>query len=180
MGLVGSSRTRLVVIRGNSGSGKSSVATAVREALGRTCALVPQDVMRRTVLKERDVANGFNIGLISTVARYALDCGYHVIVEGILTAQRYATMLTQLARDHRGTTAFYYLDVSFEETLRRHETRPKAAEFGPEEMRAWYREHDVLRLPSEQVIPETSSLEQTTHRILAEAFGEQPRNATKS
>jgi hypothetical protein len=32
--------TRLVVVRGNSGSGKSSTALAVRSRLGRTCALV--------------------------------------------------------------------------------------------------------------------------------------------
>jgi hypothetical protein len=138
--------------------------------LGRTCALVQQDVMRRTVLKERDVPNGVNIGLISTVARFALDHGYHVIVEGILHAERYAAMLTELASDHRGITAFYYLDVSFAESLPRHATRPQATEFGAEEMRSWYRHRDLLDVPSEQVIPETSTLEDTTARILGEIF----------
>ncbi|MER7077751.1 AAA domain-containing protein [Saccharopolyspora kobensis] len=171
MGSVGSSSTRLVVLRGNSGSGKSSIASAVRAQLGRTCALVPQDVMRRTVLGERDVTNGFNIGLISTVARYALDCGYHVIVEGILSAQRYATMLAELARDHRGTTTFYYLDVSFAETVRRHETRPQAAEFDATEMLGWYRHLDLLGFPGERVIAEESSLGSSVGRVLSEALG---------
>ncbi|MEV0084977.1 kinase [Saccharopolyspora sp. NPDC050642] len=171
MGLVGSLATRLVVLRGNSGSGKSSVALAARARLGRTCALIPQDLMRRTVLKERDVPNGFNIGLISTVARYALDSGYHVIIEGILSSERYSSMLTRLAADHRGGTRFYYLDVSFAETVRRHSTRPQAAEFGPGDMRDWYRHRDLLHLPGEQVIPETSGLEDTTNRILTEGFG---------
>lgn len=54
----GSLRTRLVIVRGNSGSGKSTVALAIRAQLGRTCALVQQDVLRRTVLKERDVPGG--------------------------------------------------------------------------------------------------------------------------
>lgn len=169
----GSPRTRLLVIRGNSGSGKTTVALAIRAQLARTCALVQQDVLRRTVLKERDVPGGANIGLISLVARYALDQGYHVIVEGILHAERYATMLTELARDHRGTTAFYYLDVSYAESLRRHATRPQAAEFGPEHMREWYRRRDLLGLPGERAVPEDSALAQTSARILAEVFGHQ-------
>jgi predicted kinase len=166
----GSEWTRLVVLRGNSGSGKTSVATAVRAHLGRSCALVQQDVIRRTILKERDTAGGANIGLISLTARYALDHGYHVIIEGILHAARYATMLAQLASDHRGVTTFYYLDVSWEETLRRHATRPQSIEFSPEHMSTWYQHDDLLGLPDEHVIPETSTLEHTAAQILDETF----------
>lgn len=79
----GSASTRLAIVRGNSDSGKSSVALAVRSHLGRTCAVVAQDVVRRTILKERDVPGGMNIGFISTIARYAIEAGLHVIVEGI-------------------------------------------------------------------------------------------------
>ncbi|WP_182903868.1 hypothetical protein [Microbispora sp. H10830] len=43
----GSPDTRLIVLRGNSGSGKTSVARAVRAAYGRGLALVCQDVVRR-------------------------------------------------------------------------------------------------------------------------------------
>ncbi|MFC4853946.1 hypothetical protein [Actinophytocola glycyrrhizae] len=49
---------------------------------------VQQDVIRRTILKERDVPDGANIGLISLVARSALDQGYHVLIEGILRAEQ--------------------------------------------------------------------------------------------
>ncbi len=170
MTLVGSESTRLVIVRGNSGSGKSSVALAVRSQLGRTCALVAQDVIRRTILKERDVPGGANIGLISTVARYALDAGFHVIVEGILHAERYGDMLAALAADHRGRTGVYYLDVSFDESLRRHATRPQASEFGPEHMREWYRERDLLGLPGEQLVPAASSLQATVGRIISDVF----------
>lgn len=170
MMLAGSESTRLVIVRGNSGSGKSSVALAVRSQLGRTCAVVAQDVIRRTILKERDVPGGANIGLISTVARYALDAGFHVIVEGILHAERYGDMLAALATDHRGRTGIYYLDVSFEESLRRHATRPQASEFGPEHMREWYRERDLLGLPGEQLVPHASSLQDTVGRIISEMF----------
>lgn len=159
-----------MIVRGNSGAGKTSVATAVRAQLASTCAVVGQDVIRRTILKERDTPGGANIGLVSTVARYALDNGFAVIVEGILHAGHYGDMLTELVADHRGRTGIYYLDVSFEESLRRHATRPQAAEFGPDDMRQWYRARDLLRLPGEQVVPHSSSLDETTHRILCDNF----------
>jgi uridine kinase len=44
----------LVVIRGNSGSGKSTVTRELRHRYGRGCALVEQDYLRRMVLRERD------------------------------------------------------------------------------------------------------------------------------
>lgn len=166
--------TRLLVLRGNSASGKSSTASAVQAELGRSCALVQQDMMRRIVLKERDVPDGANIGLISTVARYALDHDYHVIVEGILHAERYLDMLTQLAAAHRGATHYYYLDVSLAESLQRHTARPQSAEFGAEQMRRWYCHRDLLDVPGEQVIPQSSSLESTVGRILYEVFDQLP------
>jgi predicted kinase len=95
----------LVVLRGNSGSGKSTVARVVRERVERV-ALVQQDVVRRQVLGEGDVAGGVNIGLLDVMARYALERGYHVILEGILNAARYGEMLRGLARDH--PAAFFY------------------------------------------------------------------------
>lgn len=56
------SPTRLIVLRGNSASGKSSVAAAVRERYSRGVALVSQDTLRREVLRERDVPGGAHIG----------------------------------------------------------------------------------------------------------------------
>src|ERR671919_85356 len=133
MTAVGSKNTRLIVLRGPSGSGKSTTARRLRDHLGRSVALIEQDYFRRVVLKERDVPGGANIELISTAARFALDRGWNVIIEGIMHAEHYANMLDELRHDHLGTSVFYYFDVSWEETLRRHETRPQAAEFGIDE-----------------------------------------------
>ncbi|MFI2207142.1 kinase [Streptomyces sp. NPDC020192] len=94
--MVGTEETRLVVLRGNSASGKSSVAAGLRERFGRGLALVGQDNLRRIVLRERDRPGAANIGLIDLTARYALDAGFHVVVEGILYADRYGDMLAAL------------------------------------------------------------------------------------
>ena len=98
---IGSDRTRLIVLRGNSGSGRSTVAAAPREAYGRGMAWVSQDLIRRTILREKDRPDGVNIGLIGHVVRYSLDLA---ILDGILYADRYEKVLAGLpgrGRSHR-------------------------------------------------------------------------------
>ncbi|MFD3696901.1 AAA family ATPase [Streptomyces sp. NPDC058646] len=163
---VGTPDTRLVVLRGNSASGKSSVAAGLRERFGRGLALVGQDHLRRVVLREHDRPDGANIGLIDTVARYALDAGYHVVVEGILYADHYGAMLARLRSDHRGPTHGYYLDVPIEETLARHATKPIADEVSETELRSWYRPLDLLPGGVETVVGAAGSLDDTVARIL--------------
>jgi predicted kinase len=165
---VGSSQTRLIVLCGNSGSGKSTIATALREAYGRGVAWVSQDLIRRIILKEKDRPGGANIGLIDQITRYSLHCGYHVVLDGIFYADHYEPMLAALDRDHLGLSRFYYLDVSMEETFRRHAARPQAADFSTDDIRDWYRSRDLVAGIRERVIPERSTLQQTTTLILDE------------
>uniref|UniRef100_A0AAU2K451 AAA family ATPase n=1 Tax=Streptomyces sp. NBC_00049 TaxID=2903617 RepID=A0AAU2K451_9ACTN len=167
--MTGTPDTKLIFLRGNSASGKSSVAEAIRARHGRGLALVAQDNLRREVLRERDTPGAANIGLIGSVARYALDHGYHVIVEGILYADRYGPMLDALRRAHRGTTRLYYMDVPFEETLRRHATKPQADAYGEPELREWYRPLDLLPGGMETVLTAGDSLDATVHRVMGEA-----------
>jgi len=161
-------QTRLIVVRGNSGSGKSSVAGALREVYGRGIAVVSQDNIRRTILRDRDRPGTANIGLIDQVARYSLEHGFHVVIEGILDAGRYGQMLAGLRSAHRGPSHFYYLDVTLDETIRRHATRPQAAEFTPDDMRDWYLRLDLLPSVPERVIGQESTLPDTVGLILAE------------
>lgn len=59
--VVGTEETVLVVLRGNSASGKSSVAAGLRTRYGRGLAVVAQDNLRRIVLRERDRPGAANI-----------------------------------------------------------------------------------------------------------------------
>ncbi|MGA5519068.1 M15 family metallopeptidase [Streptomyces pseudogriseolus] len=161
--------TRLVVIRGNSASGKSSVAQGLRDHYGRGIAIVGQDVIRRNVLREHDTARGANIALLSTIARAALDAGFHVVLEGILYADRYGHMITSLVRDHRGLSRCYYLDVPLEATLVRHASKADAAylaQVTDAHLTSWYRELDLLPDGLETVIPADSALRDTVARIV--------------
>ncbi|GEM45958.1 kinase [Deinococcus cellulosilyticus] len=157
---------KLMVLRGNSGSGKSTTARALREKLGRGVAWIEQDHFRRIVLREHDLPGGVNIGLIDLNVRYALSHGYHVILEGIFHRERYAEMLTQLYRDHPAQSFFYYFDLDFEETVRRHATRPQATEFTPEMMQTWYTRKDLLPDVPETMLHSHLTLEDTLQKIL--------------
>lgn len=125
----------LVVLRGNSGSGKTSVAREVQRRLPRgTCAVVSQDDVRRLVLREPDEEGRFNVELIGIMAAACLARDMSVLVEGILDSHRYQWMLEQLA-SQAAAARFFAWDLSFEETVRRHAMRPQREESTPDDMR---------------------------------------------
>lgn len=98
--MTGSSSATLIILRGNSGSGKTTVARALQHERGRDqVAVISQDVVRREVLWARDIAGNPAIDLIGLMARYALERGLSVIVEGILHPERYGDMLLDLNLD---------------------------------------------------------------------------------
>lgn len=140
----------------------------MRSRLGRGVAWVEQDNLRRVVLREHDVPNGANIGLIEMTVRYALDHGYDVILEGILYTDHYGAMLERLTVDHVGTTGHYYFDIPFAETIRRHQTRPLSLEVTAEQMRGWYRTRDLLAFVDETVISEHESQSDIVQRIVTD------------
>lgn len=172
---IGTVDTWLIVLRGNSGAGKTTIARALREKLGRGVAWVEQDYLRRIVLRQHDIPDGRNIGLIAQTVRYALDHEFDVVLEGILFAAHYLEMLPALREDHRGRTLWYWLDVSLDETLRRHTTRAQATEFSADAMRSWCQERDSLDFVTETIVPEESTVEETVEWILADLQREQRR-----
>ena len=162
-------RSKLIVLRGNSGSGKSTVAKLVREASTRKTALVEQDYLRRIVLKERGKTPGTNnLDLIFQTTMFALARGYDVILDGILVSHQYGDMLRELAArcpDHH----YVYFDVSLDETLRRHATKPIAGEVTEQQLRSWYRAQDVAGFANETIVPESMSAEESASLILRRA-----------
>ena len=158
---------KLIILRGNSGSGKSTVAKMLREACSEKIAIVEQDYLRRFVLKEKESEGTNNIDLIKQTATYALEHGYNVVLEGILYFPRYGEMLKHLTGKWPDNHV-YYFDISLAETLRRHMTKSNSHEFGEEQMREWYRRSDLTNFDNERMIDESSSLEDTVKRIIRE------------
>ncbi len=159
--------SKLVVLRGNSGSGKSTVAKALRDQGKTKIAIVEQDYLRRFILKEKENEGADNISLIQQTVEFALSRGYNVILEGILYFPRYGEMLKNLV-ERCPNNYFYYFDVSFDETLKRHTTKPNAHEFGEKEMREWYKPNQHTGFDSERIIPESFTIDDAVNKILSE------------
>lgn len=175
--MTGSTETRLVIIRGNSASGKSTVARLLRERVGRGVALIQQDHVRRILLQEYDRPGSSNIRMIDTIARTALDEGYDVIIDGIMNAVRYAEMLNRLIDDHRGRSVAVYLNIPVDETMRRHRTKPDIGEVPEETVRSWYSADDLLPERDEVVFgPELSAAEMVQE--LFQRTGFRPRDGS--
>lgn len=162
---MGKGMSRLIIIRGNSGSGKSTIAKRLRHELGYGTMLIPQDVIRREIIRTRDTPKNPSIQLIKDIAIYGHGIGYDVIVEGILTRKRYGKMLRELSSLF-DETHVYYFDISFEETLRRHTTKPNSHEFGEELMRELYTKKDILGLVDEKLFTDKQSEDEIFQLIM--------------
>ena len=137
---IGSSSTRLVILRGDSASGKTTTALALRAQLGSRVAVIHQDYVRREVLHHDDrlrLARDASILIVGS-ARQALDLGYDVILDGIFNLRDYSEPFERLHRDHRGLTSIYQFDVGLDETIRRHAGRSLSNVFGEQKLREWY------------------------------------------
>jgi predicted kinase len=156
----------LVVLRGPSGSGKSTVARRLFDAATRPTALVEQDHYRFMFTPREGEAHSRTMReMIQQNVLTALDNGYDVILEGILTVKHYRPVFEALLRHHPDNNHFFYFDVSLEETLRRHRSRQSANLFTAADMRSWYRAGDVLGHASERVIREQCTLAEAIELI---------------
>ena len=155
----------LIVLRGNSGSGKSTLAQALRRELG--AVWIEQDYFRLTVLGEVGNYSPLTVELIEQTVALALSHDRTVIADGMFNSRKYSASFNTLHRGHAGRSLFYAYDLTLEETLRRHATRPrKQASFGEKDMRGWYHGWDPLDGIEEQRISAHESLEETVARIL--------------
>ena len=142
-------QSKLIIIRGNSGSGKTTIAKRLQQHLGSGTLLVSQDVIRRDMLMVKDREGNLSVDLIRQIAEYGKDKCEFVIVEGILNKERYGEMLNRLIQFYSGNVYTYYFDLSFEETVRRHNSRSKRFKFGEESLRAWWSPNETLDVEGE-------------------------------
>lgn len=151
--------SRLIILRGNSGSGKTTIAKLLQKELGYGTMLVSQDVVRREMLRVRDEESNPAIQLIYELCMYGNRIGYAVILEGILSNKKYGTMLQKLLDNFDGEKDIYYFDIPFDETVRRHGNKPNSHEFNEKEMREWWKDKDCLGITGEHTIDESMTHE---------------------
>lgn len=160
-------KTKLIIIRGNSGSGKTTTAKSLQQHFGQGTLLVSQDVIRRDMLKVPDREGNLSIDLMRQIAQYGKGKCDVVIVEGILNKKRYGDMLKQLIAFFEGNAYVYYFDLSFEETVNRHNTKDKRLNFGVEALRDWWNPHDVLGVDGEHLLTDDMSQTDAVQLIIS-------------
>ncbi|CDD47055.1 uncharacterized protein BN699_00238 [Firmicutes bacterium CAG:534] len=79
-------------------------------------------------------------------------------------------MFRQAARLYGAEVYAYYFDLPFEETLRRHQTKPNCGEFGEEAMRRWWREKDFSPVLKEKSITSEKEIQDIVGEICGEVL----------
>ena len=157
---------KLIVLRGNSGSGKTTIAKELQKRFGNNAMLISQDVIRRDILKVKDGENTPALPLMKELLIYGSNHSDVVILEGIMYADWYKPLF-ELAVKLYGTEVYaYYFDLTFEETLKRHQTKPNCHEFGEEVMRRWWREKDFSDVLHEVTITDEENMESIVTEIV--------------
>ncbi len=144
--------SKVIILRGNSGSGKTTIAKEIQKNFGRNTMLISQDVIRRDMLRVKDGENTEAISLMKELLAYGREHSDIVILEGIMYADWYKPLFELAIQLYDTKVYAYYFDIPFEETLKRHQTKPNCNEFGEEAMRKWWREKDFSDVLKERII----------------------------
>ena len=140
--------SKLIVLRGNSGSGKTTVSKILQEKFGRNTMLISHDMVRMQILHAKDVEA---LPLIMQLLKYGRQNSDITILEGILPTEVYMPLFEMAVQEYGKDIFAFYYDLPFEETLRRHETKPNKADFGEQDMRRWWKENDFIHIIPEKI-----------------------------
>ncbi|MDB7100908.1 AAA family ATPase [Enterococcus mundtii] len=159
--------SKLIILRGNSASGKSTIASKIRQSFPRgEVMLISQDEVRLHILNVKDRIENPTADLIQSIALFGQGKFKVIVIEGILGTHIYKEMLVELVSNFQQNAHIYYFDISFGETVNRHKTREKSAQWGEKVMKKWWLEKDYLRLENEKTITDYMSEEQILKIIL--------------
>ncbi len=153
---------KLIILRGNSGSGKTTVSKELQKRFGRNTMLISQDMVRLQMLYAKDAEA---LPLIIQLLKYGRQNSDITILEGILDSEVYESLFETAVKEYGADIFAFYYDLPFEETLRRHATKPNRAEFGEQDMRRWWKEKDYTNVIPEKTITRDMSISDTVDMI---------------
>ncbi|QUR94266.1 AAA family ATPase [Macrococcoides canis] len=158
---------KIVILRGNSGSGKTTIAKKLQKILGEKAILISQDVLRRKMLLPDAVVGEMSVKLNQAIVDFSVQHFEYIIIEGIYSNKKHGKWLKEYTQKFESYA--YYFDISFEETLLRHQNKVDV-NFGKEEMEQWYIKNDVLGIKNEKIILEKYTIEDTVSLILDDIY----------
>ncbi len=156
--------TKLIIIRGPSGVGKSTVAKALLKRTTRPTVLVDLDHYRFSFVNPPNHDHGLEYAMSGSDVLIGLQLGFDVIFDGNFTATAHDPFLDKLLSAHPEETYLFYLDASLNETLKRHETKSHPR-ISADKMKEVYHYASPTGHEQEVIIPESSSVAQTVEQI---------------
>lgn len=165
-------KSKIIILRGNSGSGKSTAAKLLQNRFGYGTLLISQDMIRREILWVKDGIGTKAISLLIEMVKYGRENCDVVILEGILNADWYRELFEQIKVKFDPWIYAYYYEIPFEETLIRHRTKPNCNDFGEEEMKRWWKEKDYIGIIPEKIITADYSMDKTVDMIFQDIKNE--------
>ena len=86
---------KLIILRGNSGSGKTTIAKELQRKIGSNTLLISQDVIRREMLMVKDGPDTMALPMLKELLVYGKNHCETVILEGILVGEWYRSLFEQ-------------------------------------------------------------------------------------
>lgn len=157
---------KLIILRGNSGSGKTTAAKMLQEKFGPNTMLISHDMVRMEILHVWSVEGLIKSQpLMINLLKYGKLNSEVTILEGILPSKEYHPLFEAAVEEYGQNIYSYYYDLPFEETLLRHSTKPNRNDFGETEMRRWWIEKDYLSIIPQTILTKELSLENAVELI---------------
>lgn len=105
---------------------------------------------------------------MAELLKYGKQNSDMTILEGILDSEEYHSLFETAVKEYGENIFAYYYDLLFEETLRRHSTKPNRNDFGEADVRRWWREKDYLSIITETILTEDMSFDDAVNMIYQE------------
>ncbi len=156
---------KIIILRGNSGSGKTTTAKRLQKKLGHGTMFVSQDVVRREILYVKDGKKKNVSDLLFKLAMFGKANCEFIILEGILNSKYYNNLFEKILKEFKNNIYAFYFDIPFEETLKRHKTKQCSEEFGETEMKKWWNEKDLIKIIPEILIGKEVSANEIVNMI---------------
>lgn len=157
---------KLVILRGNSGSGKTVLSKLLQKHLGAGTMRISHDMVRIEIMNSGGRAGvEKSLPLMAEMLKFGSKNSDVTILEGILPKRDYSPLFEKAVELFGENIFAYYYDISFEETMRRHQTKPQANEWGEETMRKWWIDRDYLEDIAETRFDESVTLDAALEQI---------------
>ncbi len=157
----------LITIRGNSCSGKTTLAKELQRRFGRGTMRLSQDVIRREILHVKDEPNPKSVPFLKLMLAYGYENTEIVILEGIMKADWYRDLFAYCCELYGANILSWYYDLPFEKTLERRDLKPNRDELTDDKMHLWWTEHDYAPEWNEILLTEADQVNDVADRIEA-------------